>query len=433
MMFREATVHKANNKNQKPHLFQTGRSNESFIQPKIEIEKPDEVKESGNSLDHTLPQENNQSSFFKLSIIQKDTEEEVQKKEEDEWHKDAFSGNNFMPYEIQVIFQNVDKNAKYEIPEQHKDVFGIWRNSLIKHKQGLQGDPKKKAIVNIFKLLINAIRNGKFPKKMMKILKKSDVIFQAASDWNEDVEKSCQTISEADLIAIFKEGDLLDQFKANEQGRTCKEIENNQCLKSKDEYLTFLKANKVVDHLNNAFRILGIDTIKAQAVYLAHAAGESNNLMSLTETKNKWMANYRGGEKFRGRGAFHTTHKDGYIRVLAYLDALLENEKVSEDDKKTIKKALEAIKKDATKASDPEYTFLFSAAYMHMAGGVAVSGNVKGNPSFQGKGPESSWVAGNDINTLKEKEKFLGRAALKARVFAKAMEVLSKNNCSKEE
>ncbi|WP_299314587.1 hypothetical protein [uncultured Aquimarina sp.] len=432
MMFREATVHKANNKNQKPHLFQTGRSNESFIQPKIEIEKPDEVKESGNSLDHTLPQENNQSSFFKLSIIQKDTEEEVQKKEEDEWHKDAFSGNNFMPYEIQVIFQNVDKNAKYEIPEQHKDVFGIWRNSLIKHKQGLQGDPKKKAIVNIFKLLINAIRNGKFPKKMMKILKKSDVIFQAASDWNEDVEKSCQTISEADLIAIFKEGDLFKQLETNNQGRTCTMIENNQCLKNKDEYLKFLQDKQIANHINEAFNIMGIDTIKAQAVYIAHAAGESNNLMSLTETKNKWMDKYRGGEKFRGRGAFHTTHKDGYIKVLAYLDALLENDALKEKYREKIKKASDAIKKDVTKASDPEFTFIFSAAYMHMAGGVAKSGNVKESPSFLGTGPESSWVAGQNINELKEKEKFTGRAKLKAKVYKSVINILNKRKCPSE-
>ncbi len=434
MMFRETNIYNSNTDLSKPHLFQQGKSNDSFIQPKLNIGKPESKYEveAENKADKAVAKGNNNNRFFDSSVIQKQASETPQKKEDDEWHTDTFSGNNYMPYAIQVIFQNVDKNASYEIPEEHKDLFDIWKSSLITHKNNLQGKKGKEPIINIYKLIIGAIHNGKFPKKMMQIIKKEDNVFQAASDWNKDAEKSCQTISEAYLIAIFKEGDLFKQLETNDQGRSCTMIENNQCLKNKDEYLKFLKDKKIADHMNEAFRIMGIDTIKSQAVYLAHAAGESNNLMSLTETKNKWMAKYRGGEQYRGRGAFHTTHKDGYIKVLAYLDALLANDAIQEKDKEKIKKASDAIKKDVTKASDPEFTFIFSAAYMHMAGGVAKSGNVSKSPSFLGTGPESSWVAGQNINELKEKEKFIGRAKLKARVFKSAMNILEGGKCSSE-
>ncbi len=435
-MFRETNIHNRNTRVDQPHLFQSGKSNDSFIQPKLNKDKPGDKHEVevDNIADKVVAKENTKgNSFFNQTpIIQKQSDEENNKKEDDKWHEDTFSGNNFMPYEIQVIFQNVDKDATYEIPEEHKKVFDEWKKSLIKHKQSLLGNPKKKPILNIFDAIINSIKSGKFSKQRMQILKKEDITFKAASDWNEDAVKSCHLISETDLIAIFKEGDVFKQLETNNQGRTCKMIENNQCLKDKDEYIKFLKDKQIANHINEAFRIMGIDTIKAQAVFLAHAAGESNNLMSLTETKNKWMAKYRGGEKFRGRGAFHTTHKDGYIKVLAYLDALLKNDGIKEKDKEKIKKASEAIKNDVTKASDPEFTFIFSAAYMHMAGGVAKSGNVKESPSFMGEGPESNWVAGNKIKDLKEKEKFIGRAKLKARVYKSAIRVLSEKKCATE-
>ncbi|MDH7444126.1 hypothetical protein [Aquimarina sp. 2201CG14-23] len=431
-MFREVNKHTTNAKIDQQHLFQKREGATSFIQPKLNIQ------ESGNTnkqvvTDKFMEKQSNENSMFSSSsVIQKQPIEGVQKKEDDEWHTDTFSGNNYMSYEIQVIFQNLDKNAAYVIPEEHKDVFDEWKNILIGQKNNLNNKEGKEQIVNIYKLIIAAIRNGKFPKKMMKTIKKGDVVFKAASDWNKDAEKSCQTISEDDLIAIFKEGDLFKQLETNEQGRACTMIENNQCLKNKDEYLKFLKDKKIVGRINEAFRIMGIDTIKSQAVYLAHSAGESNNLMSLTETKNKWMDKYRGGEKYRGRGAFHTTHKDGYIKVLAYMDALLSNDAIPEKDKEKIKKASSAIKKDVTKASDPEFTFIFSAAYMHMAGGVAKSGNVSESPSFLGTGPESSWVAGQNINELKEKEKFKGRAKLKAEVYKSAINILNKKKCSTE-
>jgi len=49
-----------------------------------------------------------------------------------------------------------------------------------------------------------------------------------------------------------------------------------------------------------------------------------------------------------------------------------------------------------------------------------------------GKGPESSWVAGGDITTFKEKKKFEGRAKLKARVYRRAMKVLERKKCDSE-
>src|ERR1700740_3092295 len=111
-----------------------------------------------------------------------------------------------------------------------------------------------------------------------------------------------------------------------------------------------------VGWLNEAFRLMHIDTVQAQAGFFAHAAVESNQFRRMTETQSwkqdwaadpttihldtKWLneasANPRypayamGGtinpmrdatwqSSYLGRGTVQVTHKQTYERVLRYL------------------------------------------------------------------------------------------------------------------
>src|SRR6185436_14775826 len=57
--------------------------------------------------------------------------------------------------------------------------------------------------------------------------------------------------------------------------------------KAKDEKDTIkeTKAKGYLDHLNKAFKIMKIDTVEAQAVYLSHAFIESDQFRQFTETQ----------------------------------------------------------------------------------------------------------------------------------------------------
>jgi len=208
-MFKEANKYTTNTKPDQSHHLRQNVNDNLFIPPKVNIDKNEDmpVMDSGqvaknvNTTKHTF--------FNQAPGIQKESEEE--NKKEDVWHTDTFIGNHHMPYEIQIIFQNIDKDVKYEIPQEHKDIFNEWKKILIKNRWSLQGDPDadKARILNNFNLIIGDINSGTIVKERMQIIKEKDIAFQAASDWNEDAEKSCNPISDADLITIFKEGDLI--------------------------------------------------------------------------------------------------------------------------------------------------------------------------------------------------------------------------------
>jgi len=157
------------------------------------------------------------------------------------------------------------------------------------------------------------------------------------------------------------------------------------------------KLEKYLDSINVAFETMQIDTAEAQAVYLAHAAGETGGLQTLEETTIQDKS-YKG---FEGRGPIQVTTEGNYVQTLAYMEKASEEMLASKDDKQkqrgeTAKRAVEAIKKDPSAAADPQFTFLFSAAFMQMIGGVRRSATIKADPKFPGTAEEDSWVSGHD-------------------------------------
>lgn len=153
-----------------------------------------------------------------------------------------------------------------------------------------------------------------------------------------------------------------------------------------------------LDHLNNAFRAMEIDTAEAQAAFIAHSYSESWQLR-----KFKAEADPAVVGQFPGRGPLQTTFRQGYIKSLAYLEAQAERleqagatDPEKAEDAKLAREALAAIKRDPAAAEDPRFAFFLSGAMMHAAGGVAATGNLKGaDPTFAGPAKEDFWMTGS--------------------------------------
>jgi predicted chitinase len=191
------------------------------------------------------------------------------------------------------------------------------------------------------------------------------------------------------------------------------------------------KAQKYLEHLNKAFKIMKIDTVEAQAVYLAHAFIESDQFRQFTETQGsinqgaqKWMddptkvqlnttdlagryakggtVNPGGNFEFIGRGPVQVTHKAEYVEVIAMLEKAADQyqKEANAGDVKAkeyaelARKAAKDIKADPRKAADPEYTFLVSAAFMKKRGADVSAATVKTNTPWTGADAASGWVAG---------------------------------------
>ncbi len=203
--------------------------------------------------------------------------------------------------------------------------------------------------------------------------------------------------------------------------------------KAKDEKDTIkeTKARAYLAHLNKAFKIMKIDTVEAQAVYLAHAYIESDQFRQFTETQGsinegaqKWMddptqlqinksdlkkryalggsVNPTGGFEFIGRGPVQVTHKAEYVEVIAMLEKTADQyqKDAKPGDAKAkeyadlARKAAKDIKADPRKAADPEYTFLVSAAFMKKRGADVSAATVKTGTPWTGADAASGWVAG---------------------------------------
>lgn len=186
--------------------------------------------------------------------------------------------------------------------------------------------------------------------------------------------------------------------------------------------------DRYADFLNDAFRLAKIDTVQGQASYLAHSAGETSlarfsegqvgrwqddpskityssadsgpmdyskhstnaELRSSTgtvdpaeviESKDKMKKKSQEevaaifGQTFIGRGPVQVTHDYNYTQTLIYMEELAKSAASKEDSDK-IWEAVQAIKKDPAQAANPQYAFLFSAAYMQKTGGVRASGSL---------------------------------------------------------
>jgi hypothetical protein len=100
------------------------------------------------------------------------------------------------------------------------------------------------------------------------------------------------------------------------------------------------------------------------------------------------------------------TGEYNYVQTIAYMekDAELLRNSANPQDRVAatrLKQAADAIRADPGNAADPRYTFLFSGAYMQMAGGIRRSPQLKGGrPDFPGTAVEDNWVS--DHNNKRE-------------------------------
>ena len=157
--------------------------------------------------------------------------------------------------------------------------------------------------------------------------------------------------------------------------------------------------------LNDAFDAMGIDTIQAQALFLAHAAGETGGGDKMVEAG----AMGRPYAPFQGRGPLQVTNKAAYIRSIAYLETRSDQLQkqlagmTNPDDiarltkqKADLDECAGAVKGDVRQAANPKYAFLFSAANMVAAGGVESSGKVGATTTFDGRGADEDWESGGN-------------------------------------
>lgn len=183
-------------------------------------------------------------------------------------------------------------------------------------------------------------------------------------------------------------------------------------------------------HVATAFRAMKIDTIEAQAAYLAHAAGETIFATLSEGQKTPFIDNpedvvftrdpagplrYKGSssidplgqidaaknpayaQTFIGRGPVQVTHEYNYVRTLVYMEEMAKRSGAA--DAALIWEAVKAIKQDPRQAANLKYSFLFSAAFMHMSGGVRASAELPGaTPTFSGQDAASRWVAGGGFD-----------------------------------
>ena len=167
-------------------------------------------------------------------------------------------------------------------------------------------------------------------------------------------------------------------------------------------------------YLNEAFTLMGIDTVESQTLFLAHATIESKQLAKFTEAQKDETAyldkvpsynqlfhgeqgleglypEKKGGKinkdrqtidpikdqwHFLGRGPVQVTHVYNFLQTLAVIQRRaedLQHEAFNQPDEAAMRRMLEqsaklsrmveAIMRDPTQASNPEFTFIFSAAF----------------------------------------------------------------------
>jgi len=221
------------------------------------------------------------------------------------------------------------------------------------------------------------------------------------------------------------------------------------------------RLDQYAPQINAAFEIMKIDTVEAQADYLGHAAGESGTLTNLTEVG----ADKRPYAPFQGRGPVQVTWESGYVQTIAYLETRAEELAAQADQASAeeqglggeggasvpggsaklreqadlARKAVDAIKQDPAEAANPDYAFLFSAAFMQMAGGVRSSARLGQTAGFAGNSAEDRWVTGRSTSLQAGLEKAiaekdtaaqsdmrstLARAKIKRETYARAVSVL---------
>lgn len=146
--------------------------------------------------------------------------------------------------------------------------------------------------------------------------------------------------------------------------------------------------------LSESFRLLGLDTLEAQALYMAHAAVESEGLRTMDA-----QADPPDVGDFKGRGPLQVTYQQGYVQALVYLDEQAARMAGSGQaaEAARLRAVSAAVKADPAAASLPENAYIFSAAMMRGAGGVHAAAEMAGRtPVFGGNGPEDRWESGGE-------------------------------------
>ncbi|NOY27487.1 MAG: hypothetical protein GXP62_16615, partial [Oligoflexia bacterium] len=234
--------------------------------------------------------------------------------------------------------------------------------------------------------------------------------------------------------------------------------------KAKGTYQQSQQIVAMLPQVNQAFRVMKLDTIGAQAAYLANAYVESDQFRYMTETgkaakdtafrsdptKAKldtgWLnkaaagqvagvGGYKQGgsinrngnwnDSFIGRGPLQVTHDYLYIQTLAVLEKRLEELDAApagspeKADAATVREALTAIKADPSQAANPKYTFLFSAAYMKRPLSLD-------HPT--GKSGEDIASGGNATGFMGKQ--FADKKKIKDGVYQRAIKVLTRRNAA---
>jgi hypothetical protein len=263
---------------------------------------------------------------------------------------------------------------------------------------------------------------------------KAGIELKDASDWGgQKVDPVSLTLEELGQI-------LKPEIQTNED----EEQKHQQRL---EEYLPLI---------NDAFETMVINTVKTQALYLAHAAGETGTLSAVTEKPNSKTDNYK---PFVGRGPLHTTFEEGYIQALAYLEKKAEQlEQVAQtkeqeannwetqlspegenyaraalalaDARSARKKsdlareACQAIKGDLKEAANPKYSFIFGAAYMHSVPLMRNAHKLGNTASFINP-PNKIALENRGMTGKGMSESMKNRAPIKSATYKRAISVLS--------
>jgi hypothetical protein len=129
-----------------------------------------------------------------------------------------------------------------------------------------------------------------------------------------------------------------------------------------------------------------------------------------------WQSSYIG------RGPVQVTHRQNYARTLKQMDQMADEYDAANDDHsaKRLREAAATIRADPRQASNPRYTFMFSAAYEKWSGGEKDVADVGRNEAtFKGGGDESKWVTGGAREET-------WKANLKKGAWRRAHDVLSR-------
>jgi len=205
--------------------------------------------------------------------------------------------------------------------------------------------------------------------------------------------------------------------------------------------------------LNEAWQLLGIDTVQAQAGFMAHAAVESDQFRKLTETQSwrqdwaadptqirldtAWLNSAAANPRYRayqmggtinpmrdaswqssyiGRGAVQVTHQQNYARTVAYLREAARRA-TDATARERLEATAQAVAGDPRQAAHPRHVFLFSGAYMKEVEGDRLMAGVGATAPFTGGGAESRWVTGGATELP-------DRATTKSQAYARAHPLL---------